>query len=1124
VVRACFLLAALWAGTSVAQDVWTVQNSGRVQNLWGACFGGGQFVAVGEGGSVLTSPDGRAWTARTSGTTHWLTAVCYSEALKRFVAVGEAGTTLLSSDGVTWTMQSTGGAAMRLNAVSSAWGRFTAVGENAVFAVSEKGESWFGLDLAGGEFTAWMRGLAHGDAGFYAVGQDGRVIRWVQTGPGFEVWRTKLGTDSLEGVACGNGLVVAVGARGAIWRWSDPRGQPVAVKSGVVTGLNAVMAANNEFVAAGDNGVVLTSGDALGWTPRATPTVRSLRALAASDTAMVAVGFDGVIVRSDYAARVPQIFLPPVDTVEQAGSTVRLVVAASGSGPLAFQWMFNGAPIAGATGTALLVPQVNTAQAGSYVVQVSNAVGRVTSRVARLAVVDLLPAGTVDPAFVPTPAPSGAVRVIAPQPNGSVIIAGDFVYTRPDGTRQSGVARLLANGQYDPTYTGLAPTNDPLHGATVPAGNPPASSQFQFPFTASAAVRLPDGSALIGGTEVNTYPYVAVARALPDNRWDPAFPPVTSLSGAAVQDMKLLDSGEVAVVVYGNGGSRLPLPGNPPTVRRLKANLKEWSDYLAAGVVGAGPGASLLYADGRAVMAANFDALSAKPTGAVWNSVLRFNADGTIDNTFLRAPGIDGSAYVLAAAADGGVYLGGAFATVAGVSRPRLAKLNATSTNPNAAQLALRGPRYIEVPSGGNFTLSADVAGTGPLQLLWRSGNLDSRFQSSTTNTLTVTRADARFTGVYWLTASGPGGPAVSDYVFVRVVASAPPVIALTPPATASVNAGRDFTLNLQVNDPADVSYQWYFNGVALEGQTGSALMRTNVARADAGVYAVVASNRLGAVRAETAVAIVETPVLVNLSTRAAVGAAEQSLIIGFTVNGSKDLVVRGVGPALASAGVTAPLADPRLAVRDAAGRLIAQNDNWEDGAGAKYWIQETGLPLANFSKDAGYMGPFPAGGCTMQIDSAGGADGVALGEVSETRIFSLVAKLTNLSARAFVGAGENIAIAGFVLQGAGRARLLVRAVGPGLAEFGVAGVLANPVMVLTDERGRALFTNDDWGTPTGSTTVASVAAQVGAFPLREGSRDAARVVELAAGAYTVQVSGVGGTTGIALLELYEVP
>jgi hypothetical protein len=147
---------------------------------------------------------------------------------------------------------------------------------------------------------------------------------------------------------------------------------------------------------------------------------------------------------------------------------------------------------------------------------------------------------------------------------------------------------------------------------------------------------------------------------------------------------------------------------------------------------------------------------------------------------------------------------------------------------------------------------------------------------------------------------------------------------------------------------------------------------------------------------------------------------------------------------------------------------------------------------------------------------------GVALLEIYDAATTSEV-NVINASTRAFVGTGDAVLIPGFVISGSGALKLLIRAVGPTLAALGVSGALADPRITLYSGT-TALATNDNWASATNTLEISATAAAVGAFALPVGSRDAALVTTLLAGSYTAVVSGVGNTTGTALVELYVVP
>lgn len=255
---------------------------------------------------------------------------------------------------------------------------------------------------------------------------------------------------------------------------------------------------------------------------------------------------------------------------------------------------------------------------------------------------------------------------------------------------------------------------------------------------------------------------------------------------------------------------------------------------------------------------------------------------------------------------------------------------------------------------------------------------------------------------------------------------------------------------------------------------------------------------------------------LSNLSVRTNTTAG-QTIIVGFTLsNGSKQVLLRAVGPGLAAFGLSGVLADPRIDVYRGGSRVDG-NDNWSNLAGTFGAVGA--FPLTEGSRDAALITEI-SGGVTAQIPAS--SDGIVLVEAYEITD-TYVPRLINVSVRNRVGTGANILIAGFNIAGTGTKRVLLRGVGPSLAAFGVTGVLADPKLVLqrSGETGATTLIgeNDDW-----SPALATTFSSVGAFPLTPGTKDAALFVTLNAGTYTVQLSGVGETTGEALIEAYEVP
>ena len=269
-------------------------------------------------------------------------------------------------------------------------------------------------------------------------------------------------------------------------------------------------------------------------------------------------------------------------------------------------------------------------------------------------------------------------------------------------------------------------------------------------------------------------------------------------------------------------------------------------------------------------------------------------------------------------------------------------------------------------------------------------------------------------------------------------------------------------------------------------------------------------------------------PRLTNISTRAQVGTGANILIPGFTISGTgmETLLIRADGPSLGEFNVTGLLAAPSLTVFDAARNVVASNTGWGNNATSPQIVAAAiavgAFPLAENSTDCAIIVSLPPGSYTAQVSGVGGTTGVALAEIYE--MASTGTRLTNLSTRAQVGTGSGVLIPGFYIAGGANESLLLRADGPSLSQYGVTGVLANPVLRVADSTGNSFAADTGWSTNLNAADIEAAAAAVGAFPLPQASADSATLISLSPGAYTMQVSGVNNTTGVALAEVYEVP
>jgi mannan endo-1,4-beta-mannosidase len=257
---------------------------------------------------------------------------------------------------------------------------------------------------------------------------------------------------------------------------------------------------------------------------------------------------------------------------------------------------------------------------------------------------------------------------------------------------------------------------------------------------------------------------------------------------------------------------------------------------------------------------------------------------------------------------------------------------------------------------------------------------------------------------------------------------------------------------------------------------------------------------------------------LTNLSVLGTAGTNAGALVLGFAVagSGSEPILARAVGPTLASFGVPGGAAAPQLQLF-AGSTLTATNAGWGGSSSLSATFSAVGaFALPADSKDSAIATSVGSGNYSLNI-SANPA-GLALGELYETAATS--AKLVNLSTLAFTGTGANVLTVGFTISGSAPRRVVIRGIGPSLAQFGVAGALADPQLQLFSGS-TVMAANDDW---KGDADLATAFDQVGAFSLNAGSKDAALETTLGPGSYSVQVSGTGGTTGMALAEVYELP
>jgi Matrixin/Putative Ig domain len=248
---------------------------------------------------------------------------------------------------------------------------------------------------------------------------------------------------------------------------------------------------------------------------------------------------------------------------------------------------------------------------------------------------------------------------------------------------------------------------------------------------------------------------------------------------------------------------------------------------------------------------------------------------------------------------------------------------------------------------------------------------------------------------------------------------------------------------------------------------------------------------------------------LLNVSTRSVVGVDDQRMIGGFIITGGaeKEIAFRAIGPSLPLIGA---MTDPKISIYDSTGALIATNHNWNQFRDA---MISAGLDPFD-EHDAGLVTTLAPGAYTAVVEiedgSTGGVGLVELYDLSSDNS----GRIANISTRSKVGTGDNVMIGGFIVGGDQVTNILARAIGPSLAGS-VTGVLLDPVLELHDGNGVQIASNDDWRSDQQTEITATGVAPT-------DNRESAILVSLQPGPYTAIVRGKDETTGVGLVEIYN--
>lgn len=429
----------------------------------------------------------------------------------------------------------------------------------------------------------------------------------------------------------------------------------------------------------------------------------------------------------------------------------------------------------------------------------------------------------------------------------------------------------------------------------------------------------------------------------------------------------------------------------------------------------------------------------------------------------------------------------------------------------------------LSVVPGGRFVLPITVTGSGSFTFQWFLNGL--AISGATSNPYVINSVTAANAGTYTVRVTNSAGSQTFTAGTLSVPASANAPQIVLQPFDKVVAPGGTFALAASAFG-SGLSYQWLRNGSPLAGETGSILLRQNVSANDAGQYAVRVTG--GGTQVTTNAATVtlnpDASRLNNLSGRIEV-AGEARVIPAFTIagTGKKRVLIRAVGPTLATFGLGGTMPDPKFELYDGS-RKIAENNNW-DASTTQVAAAVGAFALNANSLDAAGVYELDAGkGYSIHVLSNNGQGGVVLFEVYDAGNVGGASKFTNVAVRGNTGTGAATLILGMNIVGTGKRTVLVRGVGPELAQFGL-NAIPDPQLEIFDGANRSVLANDNWNAADFVSEMLQAREFVGAFPLSAGSADASTLALLDPGSYTMQITaGTGTASGEALVEIYEVP
>ena len=823
----------------------------------------------------------------------------------------------------------------------------------------------------------------------------------------------------------------------------------------------------------------------------------------------------------------PSITQQPQSESVNLGSGATFTVTGSGTPNPTYQWYFNGTAITGATNASFAISTTQASNAGQYTVTLTNQVGSITSNPATLKIIQ--PAVNVS---------------ITQQPQTQTIFVSQAVTFSVSALGSAPLSyQWLFNGVPIPSATSsvytLTNTQTSSAGSySVVVTNPVSSVtslnallSVLLPFSAPVISLQPNSQIVQVGSQA-TFAVATSTSGTTSYQWylNGAIIYGATASTYSILNCQASNAGSYMVVLSNAAGSTASLAAVLSVTNPAIAPVITLQPQSQTSVIG------------NTVTFTVLASGTPSPTYQWYNNWVPITSATSSSLTLNSVQFTDQGSYtVIATNPANSVTSAAAILTLQNASGSpfitTVSGVSMDSTHITSNTLSTTTSSTLAVPLGGSATLTATATGNPSPNFQWYFNGQS--IAGANGPSYSISNFQSWSSGSYSVLATNALG-SYASYGQLLIVAptSGTPVIT-TQPHTQFVTPGETVTLSTQVGvntQSSYTNYQWYLNGIAIAGATHPLLM-TTASVGNSGSYQCMITNASGSILTNPAlisVAPTSNPGrLINLSVLSYYGPGNQALSLGFVIggygtSGNQPLLIRAVGPSLKVFQVPSLLGDPSLSLFSGP-FIINNNAGWANVIINQSQVSAADTATGAFaltnpsSLDAALVTTLPPSAYTIQVGSTSGNSGNTLAEIYDdtptAAYLPSSSRLVNLSCGQLIQSGSKIT-AGFVIGGNTSKTVLVRVVGPTLANYAITGYMPDPQLKVFS--GTAIIgSNSGWA---GDTSIIKAAASAGAFPLNDPkSNDSAILLTLAPGSYSVEGSSVSGTVGVALIEVYDI-